>query len=326
MALGASLSFAAARAGILGGLLTVDMIFARFIVAGLIMLPLLLRFGVRDLAGVGWRRALFLTLLGGGPFALLQTGGYGFAPLAHGAVIARRPVSARTAEPRASGRRGHRAGRHCAGRMGWAAAARRRAGLAGRPAVLRLERAVGGLHPVAAPLARAGVARHGRGVGAVVRGGDATYLVWAVPAGACAPSIGRSSAEFLRLDYYSDAGRTLIARAACVLALLSLVFVVASLLMARLSPWKHPPRPGTAALPPDAMFTATSGVFASSAVLASLFLMLVAALQLGWAMLKPSARQLRLNAARFALYGVGALVLAVAHITLLRLGPGLLNQ
>jgi drug/metabolite transporter (DMT)-like permease len=88
MALGASLSFAAARAGILGGLLAVDMIFARFIVAGLIMLPLLVRFGVRDLAGVGWRRAAVLSLLGGAPFALLQTGGYGFAPLAHGAVIA----------------------------------------------------------------------------------------------------------------------------------------------------------------------------------------------------------------------------------------------
>jgi drug/metabolite transporter (DMT)-like permease len=88
MALGASLSFVAARAGILGGLLAIDMIFARFIVAGLIMLPVLIRFGARDLAGLGWRRALILTLLGGAPFALLQTGGYGFAPLAHGAVIA----------------------------------------------------------------------------------------------------------------------------------------------------------------------------------------------------------------------------------------------
>jgi drug/metabolite transporter (DMT)-like permease len=88
MALGASLSFAAARAGILGGLLAVDMIFARFIVAGLIMLPVLIRFGIKDAAGVGWWRALVLTVLGGAPFALLQTGGYGFAPLAHGAVIA----------------------------------------------------------------------------------------------------------------------------------------------------------------------------------------------------------------------------------------------
>jgi drug/metabolite transporter (DMT)-like permease len=88
MALGASLSFAAARAGILGGLLPVDLIFARFIVAGLFMLPVLLRFGAGDLAGIGWQRGLVLTALGGAPFALLQTGGYGFAPLAHGAVIA----------------------------------------------------------------------------------------------------------------------------------------------------------------------------------------------------------------------------------------------
>lgn len=88
MALGASLSFAAARAGILGGLGAVDMIFARYIVAGAITLPLLLRYGVRDFAGIGLRRALVLTVLGGAPFALLQTGGYSFAPLAHGAVIA----------------------------------------------------------------------------------------------------------------------------------------------------------------------------------------------------------------------------------------------
>src|ERR1700742_1215384 len=88
MALGASLSFAAARAGILGGLLPVDLIFARFIVAGMIMLPVLLRFCPRDLAGIGWRRGLTLTALGGALFALLQTGGYGYAPLAHRAVIA----------------------------------------------------------------------------------------------------------------------------------------------------------------------------------------------------------------------------------------------
>jgi drug/metabolite transporter (DMT)-like permease len=88
MALGASLSFASARAGILGGLGAVDMIFARYVVAGAIMLPLLLRYGVRDFAGIGLRRSLVLALLGGAPFALLQTGGYAFAPLAHGAVIA----------------------------------------------------------------------------------------------------------------------------------------------------------------------------------------------------------------------------------------------
>jgi drug/metabolite transporter (DMT)-like permease len=88
MALGASLSFAAARAGIVGGLDAADLILARYIVAGTIMLPLLLRWGLPTLAGIGFRRAIVLTILGGAPFALLQTGGYVFAPLAHGAVIA----------------------------------------------------------------------------------------------------------------------------------------------------------------------------------------------------------------------------------------------
>ena len=88
MALGASLSFAAARAGIVGGLSVADLIFARYLMAGAVMLPVLLRSGLPELGGIGLRRGLILTALGGAPMALLQTGGYGFAPLAHGAVIA----------------------------------------------------------------------------------------------------------------------------------------------------------------------------------------------------------------------------------------------
>lgn len=88
MALGASLSFAAARAGIVGGLDAADLIFARYLFAGAIMLPLLLYWGLPTMAGIGLGRALVLTVLGGAPFALLQTGGYEFAPLAHGAIIA----------------------------------------------------------------------------------------------------------------------------------------------------------------------------------------------------------------------------------------------
>ena len=88
MALGASLSFAAARAGIVGGLDAADLIFARYLFAGAAMLPLLLYWGLPTLAGIGLGHALVLTLLGGAPFALLQTGGYQFAPLAHGAIIA----------------------------------------------------------------------------------------------------------------------------------------------------------------------------------------------------------------------------------------------
>jgi drug/metabolite transporter (DMT)-like permease len=88
MAFGASLSFVAARSAILDGIGAADLIFARFLVAGAIMLPFLLRWGLPGLAGIGLRRSLVLMLTGGPLFALLQTGGYAFAPLAHGAVIA----------------------------------------------------------------------------------------------------------------------------------------------------------------------------------------------------------------------------------------------
>ena len=88
MAVGAATSFAMARAGALAGLAADDMILARAAVSGLIMLPFLLWWGLPSLAGIGWNRGLILLLTGGPLFAFLQTGGYTFAPLAHGAVIA----------------------------------------------------------------------------------------------------------------------------------------------------------------------------------------------------------------------------------------------
>jgi drug/metabolite transporter (DMT)-like permease len=88
MAFGAALSFAVARAGIVGGLVAEDLVLIRFTVAGLTFFPLLLRWGLPGLAGIGWRRGLILLAVGGPIFALLQLGGYTFAPLAHGAVIA----------------------------------------------------------------------------------------------------------------------------------------------------------------------------------------------------------------------------------------------
>ena len=88
MALGAAMSFAMARAGALRGLAPDDMILARAAVAGAVMLPFLVRWGLPTLAGIGWRRGLVLLLTGGPLFAFLQTGGYAYAPLAHGAVIA----------------------------------------------------------------------------------------------------------------------------------------------------------------------------------------------------------------------------------------------
>lgn len=88
MAVGAATSFAMARAGALRGLAPEDMILARGAVAGLVMLPFLIKWDLPTLAGIGWRRGVLMLLTGGPLFAFLQTGGYTFAPLAHGAVIA----------------------------------------------------------------------------------------------------------------------------------------------------------------------------------------------------------------------------------------------
>lgn len=88
LAVGSAFGFAAARAGILGGLSPNELVLMRFGVAGLLLLPLLIRWGLPDLAGIGWRRGLVLALFAGPAFSLLQMGGYAFAPLAHGAVIA----------------------------------------------------------------------------------------------------------------------------------------------------------------------------------------------------------------------------------------------
>jgi drug/metabolite transporter (DMT)-like permease len=56
-------------------------------VAGLIMLPVLARAGIANLAGVGWWRGLVLTVCAGPLFMLVVAGGYTLAPLAHGAVV-----------------------------------------------------------------------------------------------------------------------------------------------------------------------------------------------------------------------------------------------
>jgi drug/metabolite transporter (DMT)-like permease len=51
------------------------------------MLPLLIRYGVRDAAGIGWRRAMVIGVTVGAPYTLLLFAGLTLAPAAHGAVI-----------------------------------------------------------------------------------------------------------------------------------------------------------------------------------------------------------------------------------------------
>jgi drug/metabolite transporter (DMT)-like permease len=73
--------------GLAAGLSPADIAFHRFVWAGLIFLPLILRDSPRDLGGVGWGRGLLVFVLAGPISAVISYSGFVFAPLAHGGVI-----------------------------------------------------------------------------------------------------------------------------------------------------------------------------------------------------------------------------------------------
>lgn len=77
-----------ARLAVKSGLNAVDLTLLRFAPGALLMAPLVWRWGLRDLAGIGWWRGLLLAQLAGLGFSLLFMSGFMFAPLTHGAVIA----------------------------------------------------------------------------------------------------------------------------------------------------------------------------------------------------------------------------------------------
>ncbi len=77
----------AARHGIMAGLTPMDLTFHRFMLSGLLMLPLALSWGMRDVAGVGWPLGIVMMLLGGPGLVMVSFSGFVFAPLGHGAVI-----------------------------------------------------------------------------------------------------------------------------------------------------------------------------------------------------------------------------------------------
>lgn len=85
---GAALCFVFSRGGVLAGFRPEDITLLRFLGAALVFLPMLLHRSRAGLADIGWRRGLILTLLAGPLFTYVQTAGYLFAPLAHGAVLA----------------------------------------------------------------------------------------------------------------------------------------------------------------------------------------------------------------------------------------------
>ncbi len=82
-----ALGFVAARHGIDIGLTPADLTLHRFVWAGIVLMPLVLRDGIADLNGIGWSRGIILTILGGPGLAIVSYSGFLLVPLGHGGVI-----------------------------------------------------------------------------------------------------------------------------------------------------------------------------------------------------------------------------------------------
>jgi drug/metabolite transporter (DMT)-like permease len=55
--------------------------------SGLLLLPIFLRLDFKTLGGIGWKRAIALTVCAGWPFNMVLMTGFSYAPAAHGAVF-----------------------------------------------------------------------------------------------------------------------------------------------------------------------------------------------------------------------------------------------
>ena len=82
-----ALGFVAARHGIDIGLTPGALALHRFVWAGIVLMPLVLRDGISDLNGIGWGRGIILTILGGPGLAIVSYSGFLLVPLGHGGVI-----------------------------------------------------------------------------------------------------------------------------------------------------------------------------------------------------------------------------------------------
>ncbi len=85
--LGWAAGFVAAKHGISIGFAPADLAFHRFFWAGLLLMPIVLRDGIKDLGGVGWGRGLVMSMLSGPPQAMLAYTGFILVPLGHGTTI-----------------------------------------------------------------------------------------------------------------------------------------------------------------------------------------------------------------------------------------------
>ena len=82
-----AMNFVASRYSIQAGLTAYDLTALRYLSAGLLLLPILIRYGPRDLAGIGWQRGMILAILAGAPYMTEIFVGLHFSSAAHGAVL-----------------------------------------------------------------------------------------------------------------------------------------------------------------------------------------------------------------------------------------------
>ncbi|WP_168192729.1 DMT family transporter [Undibacter mobilis] len=79
--------FAVAKHGISIGFSPADLAAHRYIWTGLLLLPVVMRDGIADLGGIGWRRGFILAVLSGPTQALLAYTGFILVPFGHGTTI-----------------------------------------------------------------------------------------------------------------------------------------------------------------------------------------------------------------------------------------------
>ncbi|MBN9062372.1 MAG: hypothetical protein BGP06_05910 [Rhizobiales bacterium 65-9] len=81
------LQFVMIRLAVTTSLTATDVTLLRYIFALPVMIPILWRYGWRNGAGLGWRKAIILTLCGGAPMLMLSNIGLQFAPASHAACL-----------------------------------------------------------------------------------------------------------------------------------------------------------------------------------------------------------------------------------------------
>jgi len=79
--------FVAAKHGVAIGFSPADLALHRFLWSGLLLMPLALRGGLRDLGGIGWWRGMSMSVLSGPPQAMVAYTGFMLVPLGHGTTI-----------------------------------------------------------------------------------------------------------------------------------------------------------------------------------------------------------------------------------------------